>query len=83
MSGRSVFRMVCGALLAASLISISAAGAQQPEAPKPGVPPPSAGGGTPPPAPDLKSTLGRAPKDIPLIDPCKSQHAPSYCNAKD
>ena len=82
MSGRSVFRMVCGALLAASLISISAAGAQQLEAPKPGDAPPSAGG-TSPPAPDLKTTLGRAPKDIPLIDPCKSPHAPSYCNAKD
>jgi hypothetical protein len=82
MSGSGVFRIVCGALLAAALISISAAGAQQPEAPKPGDAPPSAGG-TPPPAPDLKSTLGRAPKDIPLIDPCKSAHAPSYCNAKD
>ncbi len=80
MSGRSVFRMVCGALFAASLISI--AGAQQPEAPKPGDAPPNAGG-TSPPAPDLKSTLGRAPKDVPLIDPCKSPHAPSYCNVKD
>ena len=82
MAGRSVFRMVCGALLAAPLIWMSAAGAQQPEAPKPGDAPPNAGG-TPPPAPDLKTTLGRAPKDVPLIDPCKSQHAPSYCNAKN
>jgi hypothetical protein len=82
MSGGGVFRMVCSALLAASLISISVAGAQQPDTPKPNDAPPSAGG-APPPALDLKSTLGRAPKDVPLIDPCKSQHAPSYCNVKD
>jgi hypothetical protein len=87
MSERSVVRLICGvlfcgALAAASLIFVAGAEAQQPDAPKTGGAPPNSGG-TPAPAGDLKSTLGRAPKDIPLIDPCKSAHPPSYCNAKD
>ena len=87
----------CGALLAASLIFVAStvfvisAGAQQPDAPRPTTAPPSPATGTstppatgsPPPAADLKATLGRAPKDIPLVDPCKSAHPPSYCNVKD
>ena len=103
MSGRSVVRLLCsawfgrafvgGALIAASLIFVVSAGAQQPDAPKPGAPTPadtpaSAGAApatapAPASAPDLKTTLGRAPKDIPLVDPCKSTHPPSYCNVKD
>jgi hypothetical protein len=94
MSGRSVVRLICGALfcgalfcgalIAASLIHVAAAGAQQPDAPKPGDAPPKAGSPpAPASAPDLKTTLGRAPKDIPLIDPCKSAHPPSYCNVKN
>jgi len=82
MSGRGVFRMVCGALVGASLIGIAGAGAQQPDAPKPGGAPPNAGTASAP-AGDLKTTLGRAPKDVPLVDPCKSAHPPSYCNVKD
>jgi hypothetical protein len=90
MLGRGVVRLLCGAwfcgaLVAASLIFIAAAGAQQPDAPKPAAAPPAAppaATGAPPVA-DLKSTLGRAPKDILLVDPCKSAHAPSYCNVKD
>jgi hypothetical protein len=87
MSRRSVVRLgcgalFCGALAAASLIPVAGAGAQEPAAPKPGGPQPTAGD-SPAPATDLKSTLGRAPKDIPLVDPCKSAHPPSYCNVKD
>jgi hypothetical protein len=87
MSGRGVVRPACGAwfcgaLAAASLIFVASTGAQQPDASRPAAPPPAATG-SPAPAADLRSTLGRAPKDIPLIDPCKSAHPPSYCNVKD
>jgi hypothetical protein len=90
MSGRSVVRLlgalVRSALFAAPLIFVAAAGAQQPDAPKRSDTPASSGdAATPAPAsaPDLKTKLGRAPKDVPLIDPCKSAHPPSYCNVKD
>ncbi len=85
--------MFCGALVAAVLIVAPAANAQQPEAPKSDAPksgdkPANAGAApatapAPASAPDLKTTFGRAPKDIPLVDPCKSPHPPSYCNVKD
>jgi hypothetical protein len=96
MSGRSVVRLlwgarfgrafIRGALFAAPLIFVAAAGAQQPDPPKPSDTPASSGDATPAPAPspDLKTKLGgRTPKDVPLIDPCKSAHPPSYCNVKD
>jgi hypothetical protein len=31
---------------------------------------------------DSKSAPGRAPKDIPIVNPCKAAHPPSYCNGK-
>ena len=31
---------------------------------------------------DTKSAPGRAPKDIPIVNPCKAAHPPSYCNGK-
>jgi hypothetical protein len=31
---------------------------------------------------DIKSAPGRAPKDIPIVNPCKAAHPPSYCNGK-
>jgi len=98
MSGRGVVRLACrawfggarfngalsgGALVAASLIFVASAAAQQPDAPTPTAVPPPPATGSPIPAADLKATLGRAPKDIPLVDPCKSAHPPSYCNVKD
>ena len=32
---------------------------------------------------DSKSTSGRVPKDYLIVNPCKSAHPPSYCNAKN
>jgi len=99
MSGRGVVRLACGAwfcralfggalfagslIFVASTIFVVSAGAQQPDAPKSTPAPPPTAAGSPIPAADLKATLGRAPKDIPLVDPCKSAHPPSYCNVKD
>lgn len=32
---------------------------------------------------DSKSTPGRVPKDILIVNPCKAAHPPSYCNVKN
>ena len=39
-----------------------------------------ASGGT---AAESKSAPGRAPKDIPVVNPCKAAHPPSYCNVRN
>ena len=34
-------------------------------------------------AAESKSAPGRAPKDIPVVNPCKAVHPPSYCNVRN
>ena len=34
-------------------------------------------------AAESKSAPGRVPKDIPVVNPCKAAHPPSYCNVRN
>ena len=72
----ALLTILCAVLLGAPAIWFGAANAEETSKPEDTR---ASGGG----AAESKSTPGRVPKDILVVNPCKAAHPPSYCNVRN